>query len=126
VDRHNQGTERHRLSPETIQVEMHQSVRRLALPGEPGESVKACIRRVSRRTGLGFDQIRRLWYLRWRVVPAHVADKIREAVHAHEKRLDQEWGTLKARYYALANHSSDEEFYRVRVDETCPPADQSD
>lgn len=118
----NQSAEKDRMSAvETIRAEMSGHVRLLATPASPGESVKACIRRVSSRTGLGFGQVRRLWYSEWRIVPAHIADKIREAVNAHERRLDAELATLRARTYALTHHSSDPEFYSQRVAETYPP-----
>jgi hypothetical protein len=125
VNRHNRCTEKPNLGPEAIQLELSHSVKRLALPGDPGESVKSCIRRVAAKTGLGFDQIRRLWYLRWRLIPAHVADTIREAENAHQRRQDAEWETIKARYWALSNQSSDPEFYSQRTAEALPPVDKS-
>lgn len=103
---------------EVVQSEMQGRVRLLAMPSEPGESVKACVRRVARATGLSFGQIRRLWYREWRVVPAHIADHIRRAAEAHERRLDQQQEVLRARHaalYGLAHHSSDPEFYEGRI-----------
>lgn len=55
-----------------------------------------------------------LWYGEWRVIPAHVADKIREASEAHEREIEQQIAYLKerqARLYALTHHSMDAEFY---------------
>ena len=117
----NPSTEKDKLSAvETVRLEMSGHVRSLASPANPGESVKACIRRVSMRTGLGFGQIRRLWYGEWRVVPAHVADRLRKAAEAHERQLDRQIDELRKRQaalYALTHHSSDPEFYRVRTAE---------
>lgn len=127
--RENPSTEKEKLSAaETIQVEMQESVRRLAFPGVPGEGVKACIRRVAIRSGLGFGQIKRLWYGEWRIVPAHVADQIRNAVEAHERRLDAEFEALKTRraaLYGLTHESSDPEFYRVRAAQNDRPNDEA-
>ena len=102
-------------SIEAVQDQMQVAVRRLATPCEPGETVKACVRRVATRTGLSFDEVRRLWYRRWRVIPAYVADTIRNAVEAHERKLDQAYEARRARQaalYALTHESSDPEFYR--------------
>lgn len=109
------STEKDKLSAvEIIRVEMQEKVRRLATPCEPGESVKSCVRRVSRATGLTFGQVRRLWYSEWRIIPAHVADRIREAVHAHDRRVIETIESNKRRnaaLYAILHHSSDPEFY---------------
>lgn len=112
---------------EEIQSELRTGIRFLALPGEPGESVKACIRRAATKAGLGFGTVKRIWYGELRCLPrTDISDAIRRAVRDHERRLDAEWETLKARHWALAHHSSDEEFYSVRVDEACPPTDELD
>lgn len=117
--RHSPCTEKHRSCPiETVQSEMREAVRSLAKPSEPGESVKACVRRVSLKTGFSFDEIRRLWYGRWRIVPAYVADRIREAKEAHERTLDRNYEALKVRQaalYGLTHEGSDPEFYRARA-----------
>ena len=115
------STENDKLSAvETVRVEMSGRVRSLASPASPGESVKACIRRVSMRTGLGFGQVRRLWYREWRVVPAHIADKIREAAEAHDRQIARQIEELRKRQaalYGLIHHSQDAEFYSVRAAE---------
>jgi hypothetical protein len=49
---------------------MHALVRDAAWPGEPGESVKAAIRRASRRLGLAYSRAHQHWYGRARTVPA--------------------------------------------------------
>lgn len=86
---------------------MRLSVKRLAYPGEPGEGVKACIRRVARKSGLAFGQVKRLWYGEWRIIPAHVADQIRDAVEIHERKLDAEQQAIRRRYDALYGPESD-------------------
>ena len=73
----NRSEEKDKLSAvETVRMEMSGHVRTLAKPCEPGESVKACVRRAACRAGLGFGQVRRLWYSEWRRVPADIADAI--------------------------------------------------
>lgn len=103
---------------ENIRDEMRTKVHRLAWPAEPGESIKACIRRVSRATGLTFGQVRSLWYAEWRRVPADIADQIREATEAHERSIDAkiiEQRERRERVWALTHQSSDPEFYRGRT-----------
>lgn len=112
----NQSTEKDRLSPvETVRLEMSGHVRSLATPANPGESVKACIRRVSHRTGLGFGQVRRIWYGEWRVIPAHVADRLRKAAEAHDRQIEQQ---LAARMHTAlaAMEATDPEFYRSQAE----------
>lgn len=106
--RNNQFTERNKVvTAEAVSEEMKLNVVRLAKPSRPGESVKSCVRRVSTATGLKFGQVRRLWYRTWKTVPAHVADQVRNAVNQHERRLDAELITLKARLDALNHECSD-------------------
>jgi hypothetical protein len=103
---------------EVIRDEMRGKVRKLAWPSEPGESVKGCIRRVSRATGLSFGQVKSLWYREWRRVPADVADRIREATAAHERNIDAQISGLRARqeqFWSLTHCSHDPEFYRGRA-----------
>lgn len=117
--RHDPCTERHKLcSIESVQDEMQAGVRQLATPCAPGESVKACVRRVASATGLSFDEVRRLWYRRWRIVPGHVVRKIDKAVEAHERRIAQEHALRLQRrdaLYPLTHEGSDPEFYRGRL-----------
>lgn len=101
-----------------VQSEIGGRVRALTEPARPGECVKACIRRVSVKTGLTFSQIKRLWYGEWRVIHAHVADRIREASEAHEREIEQQIAYLKehqARLYALAHYNVDAEFYQTAI-----------
>lgn len=86
-----------------IADEMQERVRQIAFPGEPGESIKAVLGRVARRSGVTFNEAKRLWYREWRRVPADIADKIREAQRKHEERVALEFEVLKARYMALNN-----------------------
>lgn len=74
---------------EQVQDEISRLLRQLACPVTAGESVKACIRRAALKTGLTFNQTKRLWYSEWREVPAHVADNIRTAAHIHDRKLKQ-------------------------------------
>lgn len=117
--RENQYPEKEKLSAvQTIRLEMQEKVRRLAMPCEPGEGVKSCLRRVSRLTGLDQGEVKRIWYGEWRRIPADIADRIREATEAHERRLDQELAALRQRHaalYGLAHHGADPEFYRGRA-----------
>lgn len=110
------SAEKDKLSAvDAIRREMQGSVKLLASPSPPGESVKSCVRRVAAGTRLTYGQVRRLWYGEWRVIPAHVADRIREGVTAHERRIDAEIATLRKRQadlWALTHQSSDPEFYR--------------
>ncbi|MEN6306016.1 MAG: hypothetical protein ABFD96_25045 [Armatimonadia bacterium] len=97
---------------EQIQDEISALLRRLAEPVTAGESVKACIRRASMRSGLPFNQTKRLWYREWGTIPAHVADNIRQRASAHDRRLKQ------AAYQAVvALQDSDPEFYRDCIED---------
>lgn len=105
-------------SIEAVQDEMQAAVRQLATPSVPGESVKACVRRVALATGLTFDEVRRLWYRRWRVIPHYMALKIQNAAEAHERRIAQEHALRlqrRAALYPLTHEGSDPEFYRGRA-----------
>lgn len=106
-----------------IADEMQVRVRRLAIPGEPGESIKSVLGRVSRRAGVSVNEAKRLWYREWRRVPADIADRIREAQARHEQRIAREIEAQKARYWALTHQSSDPEFYGERAPEIVPHAD---
>lgn len=70
-----------------VQDEMAALLRRLADPVVAGESVKACIRRASMRSGLPHGQTKRLWYSEMSTIPAFVADQIRERAAAHDRKL---------------------------------------
>lgn len=72
---------------EQVQDEISILLKRLADPVVAGESVKACIRRASMRSGLPQGQVKRLWYREWSTIPAHVADQIREKATQHERLL---------------------------------------
>lgn len=108
---------------ELIADEMQARVRRLAFAGEPGESIKAVLGRVARRSGVTLNEAKRLWYREWRRVPADIADRIREAQDRHEQRIAQELEAQRARYWALTHQSSDPEFYSERASAAVPPTD---
>jgi hypothetical protein len=73
------------ISPEQVQDEISRALRQLASPVLAGDSVKECIRRASRRTGVPYGQVRRAWYKSWRSIPAYVADTIRIKAAEHER-----------------------------------------
>lgn len=102
-------------SIDSVADEMQTRIKRLAFPGQPGESIKSVLGRVARRSGVSFSEAKRLWYREWRRVPADIADKIREAEDRHEQQLAKELEALRARHWALTHMSSDTEFYQARV-----------
>lgn len=106
------------ITSETVQIEMQARVKRLAWPCEPGESIKSCIRRVARKTGLTFGQVRHLWYADWRVIPTHISDRLRQAAQDHEADINLQIERQRRRLnelYALINHSADPEFYSKAI-----------
>lgn len=98
-------------SAEEVTTEISLLLRRLASPGEPGESVKACIRRASMRSGLSFNQAKRGWYREWKNIPAHVADEIRQRAADHDRRLKQ-----AAFQTLLAMRDSDPELFSESIE----------
>lgn len=112
------------VSIDSVADEMQARVRRLAFPGEPGESIKSVLGRVARRSGVTFNEAKRLWYREWRRVPADIADRIREAQDRHEQQIAREIEAQKARYWALTHMSSDTEFYGQRAVEAREPSDE--
>ena len=94
-----------------VQDEMAALLRRLADPVIAGESVKACIRRASMRSGLPHGQTKRLWYSEMSTIPAHVADQIRERAAAHDRKLKA--SMVEA---LCAMQQSDPEFYRSAIE----------
>lgn len=94
-----------------IQDEMSVLLRRLADPAVAGESVKACIRRAATRAGLTYSQCKKLWYHETRIIPAHVADEIRERATRHDRELK------RAAFQALVTmQETDPEFYRSVIE----------
>ena len=124
MGRENRSVQKENLSvSQPAIVEMSQAVRKLAFPGEPGESAKSCIRRVAKDTKLGFGVIKRIWYKERKIIPTELSDFLREAVKKQEQDIDQRIAALRerqARYYALTHHSMDTEFYRARTAEGEP------
>lgn len=111
---------------EVVCSEMSECMKRLASPAEPGEKLKAIYGRVAVKTGLTYGQVKRLWKREWKVVPASVADAIREKVADHERRLDAEQEILRKRFWALNNASHDPEFYQRRTAASDQTADDMD
>ena len=73
-----------------VQDEIARLLRQLADPVKAGESVKACIRRASMRSGLNYSQAKKLWYSEIKNIPAHIADHLRERAAAHDKQIKRE------------------------------------
>ena len=96
---------------EQVQDEISALLRQLASPSEPGESVKACIRRAARNSGLTFNQARHGWYREWKNIPAHVADQIRQRAAEHDRKLKQ-----AAFQTLLAMQKSDPELFRESIE----------
>jgi len=95
------------VSADQVQDEISHLLRQLADPVVAGESTKACMRRVSMRTGLPYGQIKRAWYKEWRQIPAHIADTIRLRAATHNDHL------RRAMLQAVQQLSdSNPEFYR--------------
>lgn len=96
---------------ESVTQEISVLLRQLASPSEPGESVKACIRRAARNSGLTFNQARHGWYREWKNIPAYVADQIRQRAAEHERRLRQ-----SAFQTLLAMRESDPDLFRESIE----------
>lgn len=126
MQREKRSARREKLSAESVRAEMQASVRWLALPGLPGEGVKACIRRVAIKADLNCSIVKRLWYLEYKRIPTDVSDAVRRAVERNERIQSDEWETIKKRYWALTHQSNDTEFYSGRLDEGRPQTDGLD
>lgn len=98
-------------SAESVTQEISALLRQLASPVEAGESVKACIRRASMRSGLSFNQTKKCWYREYRSIPAHIADQIRERAADHERKLKQ-----SALQTLLAMQRSDPDLFRESIE----------
>jgi hypothetical protein len=80
---------------------MRALVREAAWPAEPGEPVKAAIRRAARRLGLSFARTHGYWYGRARSVPAEEWVAVQDA----RLRLRRERAArLRAELAALEGH----------------------
>lgn len=99
-------------SAEKVQDEISALLRQLASPSEPGESVKACIRRAARNSGLTFNQARHGWYREWKNIPAHIADQIRQRATEHDRKLK-----AAAFQTILAMQESDPALFRECIEE---------
>lgn len=108
------------MSVEAVRQRVSADVRWLALPGIPGESVKACIRRVSMKTGLNFSILKRLWYCEYKRIPADISETVERAVKANAQRQEQEWQLIKQRYWAVTYGSGDPDFH-APAHEACGP-----
>lgn len=91
---------------EDVQDEISALLKRLADPVVAGESVKACIRRASMRSGLPFNQTRKLWYREVKNIPAYLADELRERATKHDRQLKH-----AAFQTLVAMQESDPEFF---------------
>lgn len=105
---------------DAITQEMQFAVRSLAQPLTAGESVKSCIRRVSRNTGLTFRQVKRLWYGDWPALPACIYQDVKEKAAAHD-RLQQARAEASDNLEMLRSlharlSTTDPDFYRAEID----------
>jgi len=95
------------VSAADIRSEISGLLREAAKPVQPGESVKALVRRAARRMALPYNRARHLWYEEINSIPAHEADTIRRRFEwmARERRKvrerDDEIQDLKRRLQAL-------------------------
>jgi hypothetical protein len=115
------------VSSEDVQLQVQAMVRRIAYPGSPGESVKACIVRVAKISGVSFTDVQRCWYARYKVIPAHLYLTLKAAAEAHEHRINRQIEHQRERLnrlYALVNQSSDTEFYSRAVAEAVGQSDE--
>jgi hypothetical protein len=83
-------TRKNMSNAEAVQDEISDLLRRLASPVAAGESVKECIRRASKRSGVPYGQVRRAWYKNWRLIPAYVADQIRQRAAQHDEHVKRQ------------------------------------
>ncbi|MFG1399869.1 hypothetical protein [Roseixanthobacter pseudopolyaromaticivorans] len=94
------------MTASSVSVEMSMGLRRLAEPVHAGESVKALIAKVSRKTGFGYNRAFDLWYGRGRV-RAEELDRVRGLMRAHEEaQLNGEIAELRARLSRLEELAS--------------------
>lgn len=73
------------FSPEAVAAEMAEHVDAL---GTKGRNVKEAIALAARRAGLTWGQAKRLRYREWAVIPAHVADRVREARAELDRKIE--------------------------------------
>jgi hypothetical protein len=92
------------ISPADISIEMQTITRKAAEPLQPGDSVKAQIRRAARALGIEDRRARTFWYGQTEAVWAHEADALRrwyrkwkatelERAKARVQQLELEWQT---------------------------------
>ncbi len=81
-----------------VLADMRATVREAAWPAEPGEPVKAAIRRAARKLGLSFARAHGYWYGRARSVPA---DEWVAAQHARLRLRRERAERLRAELAAL-------------------------
>ena len=90
----------------SVSVEMSTGLRRLAEPVSAGESVKALICKVARKTGFGYSRAFDLWYGRGRV-RAEELDRVRGLMRAHEEaQINGEIAELRARLARLEEQAA--------------------
>src|SRR5215813_8904428 len=87
-------------------------IRRVAGPREVGDSVKALIRRASRRLGWQFSRTKDVWYQDARRIDAEEMDRLRDEAARVEANVARE------RLLALRNGlaATDPEFHRETID----------
>lgn len=95
-----------------IAEEISGLLRKLAEPTTAGETVKQCINRAARNSGLTFRQAQRGWYREWKNIPALLADQIRQRAAEHDRKLK-----AAAFQTILAMQASDPDLYRQCIEE---------
>ncbi|OYX86412.1 MAG: hypothetical protein B7Y84_14135 [Azorhizobium sp. 32-67-21] len=89
------------MTASSVSMEMSTGLRRLAEPVSAGESVKALIIKVARKTGFGYSRAFDLWYGRGRV-RAEELDRVRGLIVAHQKAtINEELEDLRKRLKEL-------------------------
>lgn len=112
---------------EVLREEMSECVKRLAWPGEPGEKLKSCYRRVAKATGYTCGQIERLWSKERKVIPGTMLDYLRQKAAEHEAALKADFAAIQAeknKLWPLTAYSLDSDFYSVRAAQDDPASDE--
>lgn len=92
------------VTAENVRARMRDLVREAALPAQVGESVKAVLRRASRRLDMPVGRVKRHWYGEARQVPAHefinAQQKIEARRQAEARRLREQLKAMESSYAA--------------------------
>lgn len=97
-------------TPADFRAEMAEAMRDLARPAEPGEGVKAAIRKALKRLGhpdITPGMAKRLWYGEVHSLPGHIVLHIVARRAAHRANLDRDLVSLKRRLEILEGKQSE-------------------